>query len=183
MLTIRLGSQTRVIMQALTTVLCAACLFLVTPLQAQESSINGPKPARSSIQGVVTAIGPESPATPLRGVALKLSRGSLGAQPLTTLTDVKGHYEFRQLATGTYFLETSVEGLEFVKTIVLNENETRVENVVLLAMSFKVEVQVQASTVSEQSAESQKKPIYAARVIRNREPQSTAGIVDLRRSK
>ena len=183
MLTIRLGSQTRVIMQALATVLCAASLFLVTPLQAQESSINGPEPARSSIQGVVTAIGPESPASPLRGVALKLSRGSLGAQPLTTLTDVKGHYEFRQLATGTYFLETSVEGLKFVKAIVLKENETRIENVALLATSFKVDVQVQASTVSEQSEESQKKPIYAARLIRNHEAQSTAGILDLRRSK
>src|SRR5258706_1324281 len=102
-------SRARVAMEAWAAVLVAA--FLPELLQAQESKLNGFEPAESSIQGVVTAIGPEGQSTPLEGIPLKLSGGTLEAQALSTLTDADGHYTFTQLGAGTYSLQASPEGV------------------------------------------------------------------------
>jgi carboxypeptidase family protein len=147
-------SHARVTLGALAAVLLAA--FFAVPSQAQESKLNGFEPAQSSIQGVVTAVGPEGQSTPLEGIALKLSGDHLEAQSLSTLTDAEGHYEFTQLGAGTYSLQASPEGfIPFAKSVVLKQNEAQTENVALqlATMSFKVDVQAQAPTVSERSAD------------------------------
>jgi Carboxypeptidase regulatory-like domain len=147
-------SHARVTLGALAAVLLAA--FFAVPSQAQESKLNGFEPAQSSIQGVVTAIGLEGQSTPLEGIALKLSGDHLEAQSLSTLTDAEGHYEFTQLGAGTYSLQASPEGfIPFAKSVVLKQNEAQTENVALqlATMSFKVDVQAQAPTVSERSAD------------------------------
>src|SRR5258706_7502132 len=108
MKTIQPKSHARVTLEGLAAVLLAA--FFAVPLKAQESKLNGFKPAQSSIQGVVTAIGPEGQSTPLEGIPLKLKGGTLEAQSLSTLTDADGHYEFTHLGAGTYSLQASPEG-------------------------------------------------------------------------
>jgi hypothetical protein len=149
------NSHARVAMEALGGVLLTA-LFFGGLLQAQESKIERGEPTQSSIQGVVTAIGPEGQSTPLEGIALKLSGGYLEATSLSTLTDADGHYEFSHLGAGTYSLQASPEGfIPFAKSVVLKQNEAQTENVALqlATISFKVDVQAQAPTVSERSAD------------------------------
>jgi Carboxypeptidase regulatory-like domain len=149
------NSHARVAMEALGGVLLTA-LFFGRLLQAQESKIERGEPTQSSIQGVVTAIGPEGQSTPLEGIALKLSGGYLEATSLSTLTDADGHYEFSHLGAGTYSLQASPEGfIPFAKSVVLKQNEAQTENVALqlATISFKVDVQAQAPTVSERSAD------------------------------
>src|SRR5437870_3572586 len=110
MKTIQHNSHSRGIVAAFAAVLLAACTFLAGPVQAQESKIKGLEPAQSSIQGVVTAVGPEGQSAPLEGILLKLSGGYLEAQSLSTVTDADGHYQFTPLGAGTYSLQTSLEG-------------------------------------------------------------------------
>src|SRR2546426_6319797 len=156
MKTIRHNSHSRIIVAAFAAVLLAACLWLAGTLNAQDPKINAAGLPQSSVQGVVSAIDPEGQSTPLEGISLTLSGGYLEAQSLSTLTDAEGHYEFTQLGVGTYSLQTSLDGFKpFVKTVVLKQNETRVENVglELATVSFKVDVQAQAPTVAEQSAD------------------------------
>jgi len=125
-------SYSRVTREALAAVLVAACTFLAEPVQAQESKINGLEPAQSSIQGVVSAIDPQGQSTPLESIPLKLAGEFLGERSLSTVTNAEGHYEFTGLDAGTYSLEITVEGFQpFAKTVVLKQNEGRVENVAL----------------------------------------------------
>src|SRR5262249_13561266 len=147
-------SHAGVAMEALAAVFLAVVLAGLLP--AQESEMNGLKTGQSSIQGVLTAVGPERQSTPLEGVTLKLSGDCLDPQGRLALTDADGHYEFTQLEAGTYSLQANLEGfVSFAKTVVLKQNETRTENVALelATVSFKVDVQGQAPTISEQSAD------------------------------
>jgi carboxypeptidase family protein len=149
-------TRSRVTLEDLAACLLVACLWFAGPLRAQESKINGLKPAQSSIQGVVTAISPEGQSTALEGITLKLSCDCLEGQFLSVVTDAEGRYTVPQLGEGTYSLEASLEGFQpFARTVVLKQNETRVENVdlALATVSYKVDVQAQAPTVSEQSAD------------------------------
>jgi hypothetical protein len=154
MKTIHHKSRARVAAEGLAAVLVAVlCAGL---LQAQESEVKGPRTGHSSIRGVLTAVGAEGQSTLLEGVVLKLSGDSLDSQTRSTLTDAEGHYEFSQLDAGAYSLQVGLEGfVPFGKTLVLKQNEMRVENVALelATVSFKVDVQAKAPTASEQSAD------------------------------
>jgi Carboxypeptidase regulatory-like domain len=132
MKTIQHKVHPRVTTEALATVLLAACLWLAGPLKAQESKIHAAELPRSSVQGVVSAIDPQGQSTPLEGIPLKLDGESLGERSLSTVTNAEGHYEFTGLDAGTYSLEITIEGFQpFAKTVVLKQNEGRVENVAL----------------------------------------------------
>src|SRR5262245_935820 len=128
MKTIQHKSHARVTLEALVAVFLA--VLFAGLLQAQESKTKGLETAKSSIQGVLSAVGPEGQPTPLEGVTLKLSGDSLDSQGRSALTDADGHYEFNRLDAGAYSLEASLEGFTpFAQTIVLKANETRTEDV------------------------------------------------------
>ena len=113
-----------------------------------------PQSSKGTIRGVVTVLGQQAEPGPLEGVRVELTEGSQDSQPLATLTDSAGRYEFTQLPGGAYTLRVYQQGFKpFVETISLNANETSVADVALSIDTVveKVEVKEQAQTLSTEN--------------------------------
>ena len=136
--------------------LLVVCPFLLSVGLAQGTKPIDAEAAESAVHGVVACVDLQGQSTAQAGVPVKLSSDSQGAQPLSTLTGTEGQFEFQQLHAGVYLLEISLRGFKpFAKRVVLQQRELRVENIglELEAISQSVEVQGQASAVTEHSAD------------------------------
>src|SRR5256886_12908144 len=63
----------------------------------------------TGVQTCALPISGEGATNILPGVTVKLTGPSAGPAPQSTVTDAEGHYEFTQLAAGTYTIEASAE--------------------------------------------------------------------------
>src|SRR5690349_21310574 len=93
------------------------CLLLCLSLPgvsfgfSQDARTVDPPAATSSITGKVSVTTSPGETKNLTGVLVKLGGPSTGSTLRSTLTDESGHFQFTQLAAGTYTLEVSAEGL------------------------------------------------------------------------
>src|SRR5712664_2824020 len=129
----------------------------VAPGAAHTRTMQGelPQSPSGTIQGVVTVLGQQAEPSPLEGISVELRGNSEDSQPLATLTDSAGHYEFTQLPAGTYTLRVSQQGFKpFSETILLNANQISVVEVALTIDTVveKVEVKGQAAGVSTEDS-------------------------------
>src|SRR6266849_2575856 len=129
----------------------------VVPGAAHTRTMQGelPQSPSGTIQGVVTVLGQQAEPSPLEGISVKLRGNSEDSQPLATLTDSAGHYEFTQLPAGTYTLRVNQQGFKpFAETILLNANQSSVIDIALTLDTIveKVEVKEQAANVSTENS-------------------------------
>src|SRR5207302_8351245 len=92
---------------------------------------------------------------PLEGIRVELRGSSQDSQPLATLTDSAGHYEFTQLPADTYTLRVNQQGFKpFAETVSLNANETSVIGIALALDTVveRVEVKEEAANVSTENS-------------------------------
>ena len=123
--------------------------------RAQTTPGSPPQSSKGTIQGVVKVFGQQAEQSPLEGIGVELRESSQDSQPLSTLTDSAGHYEFTQLPEGTYTVRVSQQGFKpFAETISVRANETSVLDVGLTLDTVveKVEVKEQAATLSQESS-------------------------------
>ncbi len=138
----------------------ARCVISVTSLllvcstfarQPQDANSGVPK---ASVTGRMTVVSGEGATNSLAGVAVKLTGPSAQPTPQSTVTDADGHYEFTQLAAGTYTLEVSADGFKtWSATINLGATQALVKDVVLQISSVnqQVEVQGEAAEIATQN--------------------------------
>src|SRR5713226_609452 len=129
----------------------------VVPGAAHTRTMQGelPQSPSGTIQGVVTVLGQQAEPSPLEGISVELRGNSEDSQPLATLTDSAGHYEFTQLPAGTYTLRVNQQGFKpFAETILLNANQSSVIDIALTLDTIveKVEVKEQAANVSTENS-------------------------------
>src|SRR6266403_1723363 len=87
---------------------------------ARTRSALGESPS-GTIQGVVTVLDQQEEPGPLEGIRVELRGSSQDSQPLATLTDSAGHYEFTQLPAGTYTLRVNQQDFKpFAQAISLD---------------------------------------------------------------
>jgi len=114
-----------------------------------------PQSPSGTIRGVVTVLDQQAEASPLEGIRVELEESSQGSQPLATLTDSTGYYEFVQLPGATYTLRVSQQGFKpFTETISLNADETSVVGIALTLDTVveKVEVKEQAAILPTENS-------------------------------
>jgi hypothetical protein len=133
---------------------CMLCLLLALAC-AQTTLGSAPQSSKAAIRGAVTVLGQRAEPSPLEGIRVELTDGSQDSQPLSTLTDSAGRYEFTQLSGGRYTVRVNQQGFKpFAETVSLNANETSVVGVALTLDTVveKVEVKEQAASVSTQNS-------------------------------
>src|SRR5229473_3489202 len=114
-----------------------------------------PQSSKGTIRGVVTVLSQQAEPSPIGGVRVELMESSQDSQPLATVTDSDGRFEFRQMPRGTYTLRVNHYGFKpFAETISLNANETFVVDVGLALDTVveKVEVKEQAASLSTENS-------------------------------
>jgi hypothetical protein len=114
-----------------------------------------PQSSKGAIRGVVTAFGQQAEPSPLEGIRVELAESSQDSQPLSTLTDSAGRYEFTLLSGGTYTLRVNQQDFKpFAETVSLNSNETSVVGIALTLDTVveKVEVKEQAASLSTENS-------------------------------
>ncbi len=114
----------------------------------------GAQTATASITGKVIATAGEKSTDNLSGITIKLTATAPGSASKTTVTDIKGIYEFTRLAPGSYTVEASVEGFQpWSSTVTLAPGQTLTDDVVLQINSVqeRIEVQGEAVEVATQS--------------------------------
>ena len=141
---------------------CTLCLLLALALgaaanaaRAQTTLGSAPQSSKGAIRGVLTVLGPQAEPSPLEGIRVELTEGSQDSQPLSTLTDSAGRYEFTQLNFGTYTIRVNQQGFKpFAETVSLNANETSVMGIALTLDTVveKVEVKEQAASLSTENS-------------------------------
>jgi Carboxypeptidase regulatory-like domain/TonB-dependent Receptor Plug Domain len=122
--------------------------------RAQATPENPSQSATGTIRGVVTALKPEKQ-SPLEGIQVELEGGGGDLQPVGTITDSEGRYEFTKLPRDKYVLRVNQQGFKpFAQSILLRANETSVLDVVLTLDTVveKVEVREQTTPVSSESS-------------------------------
>ena len=129
----------------------------VAPGTAHARTMQGelPQSPSGTIHGVVTVLGQQAEPSPLEGISVELRGNSEDSQPLATLTDSAGHYEFTQLPAGTHTLRVNQQGFKpFAETILLNANQSSVIDIALTLDTIveKVEVKEQAGNVSTENS-------------------------------
>src|SRR5260370_10551250 len=137
---------------------CMLCLLLALALGAAANAAcaqttlgSAPQSSKGAIRGVVTVLGQHAEPSPLEGIRVELTDVSQDSQPLSTLTDSAGRYEFTQLSVVTYTVRVNQQGFKpFAETVSLNANETSVVGiaVTLYTVVEKVEVKEQAASLS-----------------------------------
>src|SRR5260370_5020204 len=137
---------------------CMLCLLLVLAVGtaanaacAQTTLGSAPQSSKGAIRGVVTVLGQQAEPSPLEGIRVELTEGSQNSQPVSTLTDSAGRYEFTQLSGGTYTVRVNQQGFKpFAEPVSLNANETTVGGIDLTLDTVveKVEVKEQAASLS-----------------------------------
>ena len=102
-----------------------------------------------TIQGVVKVPGQQAEPSPLEGIRVELRDSAQDSQPLATLTDSAGHFEFAQLPAGTYTLRVNQQGFKpFDETISLNANQSSVADITLALDTVVEKVEVKEQTAS-----------------------------------
>ena len=143
----------RIVSNAFCAISIALILFAF-PTVARQSQGTNSTASRASISGRITAISGEGATNVLPGVTVKLTSPSAGPAPQSTATDAEGHYEFTQLAAGTYTMEASADGFKaWSATITLGANQALVKDIVLQISSVnqQVEVQGEAAEIATQN--------------------------------
>jgi len=136
---------------------CAISIALILfafPTVARQLQGTNSTASRASISGRITAISGEGATNVLPGVTVKLTSPSVGPAPQSTATDAEGHYQFTQLAAGTYTIEASADGFKtWSTTITLGANQALVKDIVLQISSVnqQVEVQGEAAEIATQN--------------------------------
>jgi hypothetical protein len=140
----------------------ALCLLLALALGvaasaacAQTTLGSAPQSSKGAIRGVVTVLGQQLEPIPLEGIRVELTEGSQDSQPLSTLTDSAGRYEFTHLSGGTYTVRVNQQGFKpFAETVSLNANETSVVGIALTLDTVveKVEVKEKAASLSTENS-------------------------------
>ncbi len=131
-----------------------ASLLLVCPTFAQQPQGASSGSPKASIAGRITVVSGEGATNSLPGVNVKLTGPSVGAVPQSTVTDADGHYEFTEVAAGTYTLEVSADGFKtWSGTITLGATRSLVKDIVLQISSVnqQVEVQGEAAEIATQN--------------------------------
>jgi hypothetical protein len=138
------------------------CLLLALALGAAANAAcaqttlgSAPQSSKGAIRGVVTMLGQQAEPSPLEGIRVELTESSQDSQPLSTLTDSAGRYEFTHLSGGTYTVRVNQQGFNpFAETVSLNANETSVVGIALTLDTVveKVEVKEQASSLSTENS-------------------------------
>ncbi len=141
---------------------CMLCLLLALALGAAANAAcaqttlgSAPQSSKGAIRGVVTVLGQQAEPSPLEGIRVELTDVSQDSQPLSTLTDSAGRYEFTQLSGGTYTVRVNQQGFKpFAETVSLNANETSVVGIALTLDTVveKVEVKEQAASLSTENS-------------------------------
>ncbi len=134
------------------------CLWLepATFAYPQKEKTNDAQRGTSSIAGNVNVSTGEGQVNNLAGITVKLIDPKTGSALQSTLADESGHFQFTQLAAGTYTIEVSAEGFKpWVKTITLGKGQATAEDVTLEINSVeeKIEVQAEDIEISTHSAE------------------------------
>ena len=143
----------RIVSNAFCAISIALILFAF-PTVARQSQGTNSTASRASISGRITAISGEGATNVLPGVTVKLTGPSAGPAPQLTASDAEGHYEFTQLAAGTYTMEASADGFKaWSATITLGANQALVKDIVLQISSVnqQVEVQGEAAEIATQN--------------------------------
>ena len=143
----------RIVSNAFCAISIALILFAF-PTVARQSQGTNSTASRASISGRITAISGEGATNVLPGVTAKLTGPSAGPAPQSTASDAEGHYEFTQLAAGTYTMEASADGFKaWSATITLGANQALVKDIVLQISSVnqQVEVQGEAAEIATQN--------------------------------
>ena len=107
------------------------------------------------IWGAVTVLSQQGEPNPLEGIRVELAKGPEDLQPLGTVTDSAGHYEFTQLAGGAYTVRVSQQGFKpFAEEVSLGAAQTAVVDVTLALDTIvdKVEVKEQAGSLPTESS-------------------------------
>src|SRR5437660_5434130 len=143
----------RIVSNAFCAISIALILFPFPTLGRRSQSANSTI-SKASVAGRITAISGEGATNVLPGVTVKLTSPSAGPAPQSTATDAEGHYEFTQLAAGTYTMEASADGFKtWSATITLGANQVLVKDIVLQISSVtqQVEVQGEAAEIATQN--------------------------------
>src|SRR4029077_20279424 len=122
--------------------------------RGQATQENLPQTARGAIRGVVTAL-QQQEQSPLAGIQVELKGAGGDSQPVATITDSGGGYEFTKLPHDTYTVRVNKQGVKpFARSILLGANETSVLDVALTLETVveKVEVQEQTTPVSPETS-------------------------------
>src|SRR5438034_215881 len=131
-----------------------ALILLAFPTLARQSQSANSTISKASVTGRITAVSGEGATNILPGVTVKLTDPSAGPAPQSTVTDAEGHYEFTQLAAGTYTIEASADGFKtWSGTITLGATQALVKDIVLQISSVnqQVEVQGEAAEIATQN--------------------------------
>jgi len=118
--------------------------------RAQTTLGSAPQSSKGAIRGVVTVLDQHAEPSPLEGIRVELTESSQDSQPLSTLTDSAGHYEFTQLPAGTYTLRVIQQGFKpIAETISLSADQSSVADIALALDTVveKVEVKEQTTTL------------------------------------
>jgi hypothetical protein len=137
--------------------LLAAMLLCALRVPAQETTQK-----HAVIKGTVSLVSQsnesKAPSTP-EGLVLELKPLTEGAPSLTTTTDSKGNYEFKDVPDGDYLLQLQREGFEpFTATLHVRSGASIVQNisVKLAGLTEKVAVREQAEPLSTTSSSTPK---------------------------
>ena len=123
--------------------------------RAQTAPQESAQSLRGAIRGTVGAPSQEGKPIPLEGIRVELAKSSQGSDPVATVTDSAGHFEFTELAEGTYTLRVKQEGFKpFAESVSFSANQALVANITLALDTIvdKVEVKEQAASLPTESS-------------------------------
>jgi hypothetical protein len=104
--------------------------------------------SKTSVTGKITVVSGDGVSNAIPGATVNLSGPPAGSPPQSTVTDADGHYEFTQLAPGSYTLEASADGFKpWSATISLGTGQALVKDIVLQINSVNQQVEVQGEAV------------------------------------
>jgi hypothetical protein len=152
----RLNPRGRIALYFLTGFLSCFSLAPATFGFPQKAINSDAQAAASSIAGNVNVATGQDQVNSLADVTVKLSDPATQSTLQSTLTDEAGHFQFTQLAAGTYTLEASAEGFKpWVKTIALAQSQAVVEDVTveINVVDQQIEVRGENFDISTRSAE------------------------------